>query len=169
MQINIMVEDKAVAVDGVGLFLNGLDWSPLNGDPANPFDDIRSVHFDTGRGVGTVTFKMVPTKQFARPDITPPDWTISKADFERDFGWILTAYDAERVKVEAANLAAIEAATEAAKSAPSPTMEGASPAMQEAMMIELLALKAANEQMQKQIAAHTQTFQALGDIDLAKP
>ena len=64
---------------------------------------------------------------------------------------------------EIANLKAAPAVTPVGHNAPTDTR------LQDAMMAELMALKAANEAMQKQIAAHTATFQALGDIDLAKP
>ena len=69
-------------------------------------------------------------------------------------------------QAEADAKAALEGAAAAPQAAP---VQGADPAIQAAMMAELMALKEANSTLQKQVETHAATFQALGEIDLAKP
>ena len=110
MQITIITDDKTVIVDGFPVALPGLDWSRFNGDPNTPWDDIRAVQFNSDRGQGHVEYKTIMTKQAARPDITPPNLLIGRAEFEQSFAWLLPAYEEAKARIEAQRARA-EAAT----------------------------------------------------------
>lgn len=166
-QIAVIVDDKMIIVDGVAIHCPRLDMTRLR-DLGAAYDDVHAVQFDTKRGQGHIEYCDVVTDEAARPNIKPGNWQIDATTFENKFGWILPLYqkqaaaDAAKAQADALNVQATAALV--------PILSGGhDPAIQDAMLAELMALKAANETMQKQIAAHTQTFQALGDIDLAKP
>ena len=109
MKITILVDDKAVYVDGRAMRITDLDWSKFFGDPSSKEDDIHAVQFNTERGQGHVEYKNYPTKQLGRPDVPTPDWCIDTAIFEREFAWVLPHYEAalsQAVAAEAAERAA---------------------------------------------------------------
>ena len=168
-QITIVVDDKMILVGGVACHLPDLDISSFRNIGAQ-HDNIRAVQFNTTSNDGHIEYCDVITDEPTRPNIKPGNWLIDRATFERKFGWVLPLHEkqvAANTAKEAADLkAALEIQANMPASGGQATMDDA---IQKAMMAELMALKDANETMQKQIAAHTQTFQALGDIDLAKP
>jgi len=127
MQITIVVDDRTVLVDRKPLELPELDWSVFDLDPNDPNDDVSAVQFDTNSGQGHVEFKTRLTKQSNRPNVRPPDWHISSAEFEKHFAFVLPAYEAKMQKVKA-EMAAREAEREASANdpAPAPVVEGVS-------------------------------------------
>ena len=110
------------------------------------------------------------TLEAARPNLKPDNWPIDAATFDKKFGFVLPLYDAQcainAAQAEADAKAALDGAASAPQAAP---VQGVDPAIQAAMMAELMALKEANDTLKKQVETHTATFQALGEIDLAKP
>ena len=115
MQIRIIVSDKLVAVDNRPVDLPNLDWSKFNGDRDNPWDDIEAVQFYGAQG--HVEFKTVETKQPHRPNMRPPDRTITAAEFEAEFAWVIPLYEARKAEIEAEQAAAAEAFAKAQKEA----------------------------------------------------
>lgn len=101
MQITIVVDDKLVLVDRKPLELPELDWSVFDMDPNDPNDDVSAVQFDTDAGQGHVEFKTRLTKQVTRPNVRPPDWRITAAEFEKHFGFVIPAYEAKAKTVKA--------------------------------------------------------------------
>lgn len=169
MQITIIVDDKTVYVDGVSVALPNLDWSKFR-DLGAAHDDIHAVQFNLDKGQGQIEYCEVMTGEAARPNIKPPNWPIDAATFEKKFGWVLPLYEAQIAANVAQADAGIKAAQDAHAAAPQAGPGAAhDTAMQAAMMAELMALKEANATLQRQVESHTATFQALGEIDLAKP
>lgn len=148
MQITIIVDDRIVQIDQVPLRLD-LDWSVFDGDPESPWDNIHAVIFDTERGQGHVAYKPVRTSQTARPDMVPPDWYITQADFDEHFSFVVPRWQVAKLKAdanaEAAEAAEARAAEEASlrqKSDGGPVADTATAAEVEALKAELEALKA---------------------------
>ena len=100
MRIKIVIEDKLVLLDQVPVRLPDLDWALFDGDPSSPWDDIHAVEYDSERGMGTVEYKTVRTQQLTRHDIKPPDWYISKVDFDNYFAWVLPYYEEALTKIK---------------------------------------------------------------------
>lgn len=123
MQITIVVDDKLVLIDRKPLELPELDWSVFDMDPNDPNDDVSAVQFDTEAGQGHVEFKTRLTKQVTRPNVRPPDWSITAVEFEKHFGFVIPAYEAKAKKVkaeQAAKEAEREALAEARANDPAP-------------------------------------------------
>ncbi len=146
MKITILVDDKAVYVDGRAMRITDLDWSKFFGDPSSKEDDIHAVQFNTERGQGHVEYKNYPTKQLGRPDVPTPDWCIDTAIFEREFAWVLPHYEAalsQAVAAEAAERAAEdEANAERIERGEAPAVQAAASADVEALYAELEAVRA---------------------------
>lgn len=94
MQITIVVDDRIVIVDGIAAHLPDLDWGHRSfvGDPGTLLDDVSAVQYDTVTGQGTVEYRTLVTRQATRPNVRPPDWYITPADFESNFAWVMPAY-----------------------------------------------------------------------------
>lgn len=161
MQITIIVPDQTIYVDGFAVALPMLDWAKFDGDPVSPWDDIRTVQFDTDRKTGHVEYKTVATKQTTRPDMTPPNWFIGEGDFAAHFAWVLPIYQEERARVEAAEAARKEAEARAAEAAAAKAEADRRAAIEKASLprdesegpLEPVASKAELEDLQKQLAA----------------
>lgn len=101
MHIIIVVEDRLISVDGKVLQVPNVDWAAFNMDPKDPNDDVVAVHFNTDTGHGHAEFKTLVTKQATRPNSRPPDWQLTKADFEKHFAFVLPAYESRLREVQA--------------------------------------------------------------------
>ena len=168
-QTTIVVDDKIVLVGGVACHLPDLDISSFRNIGAQ-HDDIRAVQFDTASGQGHVEYCEVITNEATRPNIKPGNWLIDQATFERKFGWVLPLHEKQVAANAAKEAEDLKAALEIQANMPMIGSQATSDdALQKAMMAELMALKEANESLKRQVETHTATFQALGEIDLAKP
>ena len=168
-QITIIVDDKTVLVGGVPCVLSDLDMGKFR-DLGAVYDNIHAVQFDTVKGQGHIEYCDVITDEPARPNIKPSNWLIDRATFERKFGWVLPLHEKQVAANAAQEAEDLKAALEIQANMPMIGSQATSDdALQKAMMAELMALKEANESLKRQVETHTATFQALGEIDLAKP
>lgn len=123
MKVTIVVDDKTVLCDGVAVALPNADWSAFDMDPNDPNDNIAAVQFDTSIGQGHAEFYTQITKQANRPNMRPPDWHLTQADFNQYFAWILPLYTAELARVRSIEAEKAEADAKAMAESEAADME----------------------------------------------
>ena len=175
MQITIVTDDKIVLCGGAPVELPNLDWAKFECDPATPYDDIAAVQFNTDSGQGHIEYKTVVTKQAHRPNMRPPDCTISASDFERDFAWVLPFYTARKADIEAERAAAEKASQEARAAAEAKYAEERAArttyysADLEAVPLDdvlakITAIEAENAALKARVASHDAAFDNIANV-----
>lgn len=160
MQITIVVGDKTVICDGVGVVLPAVDWSVFDGDPTTRWDDIAAVQFNTDSGQGHIEYRTIVTDHPARPNIRPGDMPISADDFQQRFAWILDPYKVEASKQRAA-AEAVRAKSEAARQQAEADRETSRRAEIDAATSDMREKLAA---LEAQTAQHRAVFEKLNEV-----